>query len=125
MQLKIGNSRIALVCENYVFKFANITHFKGWFSGPLCNLDEFIIWHIFKDDRLAPVVFFIPFIVLVQRRVKDPIGEDYKHSDKLYEYFHNLPIRLDTHNDYSNFGVQGKLQVFDYAMKPIKIPIVE
>jgi len=121
MQLKVGNSRIVLVFDDCVFKFTNFTRFKGWFSGPLCNLDEFMIWNLYRDERLAPVVLFIPFIVLVQKRVKGPISEDFKQSDKLYEYFKNLPIRLDLHNDYSNFGIQGRLQVFDYAMKPVKI----
>lgn len=121
MQITKGNSRIVFIFDDCVFKFTNFTHFKGWFSGPLCNLDEFMIWNIYRDKRLAQVVLFIPFIVLIQKKVKGPISDEYKQADKLFEYFHNLPIRLDVHNDYSNFGMQDRLQVFDYAMKPVKI----
>ena len=68
MKVEKGAYKYVIVTEKYVFKFPKIT--KLLIFGCIGIFEELLIWITTRDKRLAPVVFGIPFILVIAKRAK-------------------------------------------------------
>lgn len=101
-----GITREVFIFKGLVFKVPSFRSYKLFLTGLLANLQEIYWWKNTKDKRLCPVLFSLPFGLLIVMPYSKPIKK------VNYNRFNGLP--LDPH--ISNFGkYKNRIVLIDYG----------
>ena len=101
-----GITREVFIFKDLVFKIPSFRSYKLFLNGLLANLQESFRWKTTKDKRLCPVLFSLPFGILVIMPYASPVKK------VNYNKFNGLPLDLHV----TNFGkYKNKIVLIDYG----------
>lgn len=112
-----GTTRNVLLIGRWAIKTPTMRSCLLWHSGCVANIQERLLWHGYRDHRLAPVRWGDPFgLVLVMDRADKVFddGSDREDLDKFLKECSEAFLPVDP--KYSNIGKFGDtLKLIDYG----------
>lgn len=114
MEIDSGFEKIVLIFRNFVIKFPKL--YRRTPLSMISIFEEFLLWSTLKDERLAPVIFYIPFICSVMKKAEIISDKEwFERKAELLDYFKSDIFYADIHTHGRNIGrIDGKLVLVDY-----------
>ena len=121
MKLLKGSSRYVFLIGNYAIKIPSLRSYRNFLKGLLHNMQEVQWWFSLKDDRLCPVLFYLPMGFMV---VMPKCGE-VSNTDWMAKYSEYWKLFDNTAVNYITSKATKKLDFDKKLSESVGIPLIE
>ena len=114
MKIINGSTRTVILTKKYAIKIPYIGKYKNFLYGLLANKSE-VRFNKLKDNRLCPVIFYVPFgLTVVMPRCVEISLQDFEAVIKSDFRLKPFPIPVESKSD--SFGYyNNKTVAVDYG----------